>query len=337
MEEYFLQSVPVSYTDAKFAEIRERARKLDMHLVKENISKSYAISRSDLCLRQDIFLLSIIFSHPENRTRRETIRHTWGNDTMFKDFVVVHLFALGRPISEETQSEVLSESQIYKDIVEGNFLDTYHNRTLKMTMMMEWIVTFCPNARFILKTDQQMFVNVKSLADYLLSLEMHTEDLYIGRVVHQSIPDRDPVSLDFVPMSSYSETYYPDYCSATAMVMSQDVVRKIYLVSEDVTTLVPPDVFIGICSQRTGIVPIHSSRFSGTKHITYNRCCYKFIFSSSAVGEEELSFIWKDMNESQECSMLETYYGLVSCKVWTYFDKFKFFNMGSIKKGTLPF
>ncbi|XP_075435612.1 beta-1,3-galactosyltransferase 9 [Ascaphus truei] len=340
IEEYFLQSVPVSYTDAKFVEIRDRARKLDMHPMKDNISKSYVISGSDVCSDRDVFLLSVIFSSPENKTRRDLIRHTWANVTEFHNLVVASIFALGRPVSETTQSEILDESQIHKDIIEGSFIDAYHNETLKTVMMMEWIVTFCPNAKFILKTDEQMFVNVKSLADYLQSLKTHPEDIYTGRVIHQNIPDRDPQSLNFVPMASYSENYYPDYCSGTAFVMSQDVARKVYIVSEDVTTLVPSDTFIGICAQRAGVVPIHSSRFSGTRHIRYNRCCYKFIFSSSTVAEEEegdLSIVWSDMNKGEDCSVLETYYGLVSCKVWTYLDKFKHFNMEKIKKGALSF
>ncbi|CAH2316685.1 UDP- c:betaGal beta-1,3-N-acetylglucosaminyltransferase LOC100288842 [Pelobates cultripes] len=336
MEEYFLQSPPFSYTDAKFMEIREQARKLDLHLMKDNISKSYLISGPDVCSEREVFLLSVVFCSPENKTRRRTIRDTWGNVTAYKGRAVITIFALGMPVSETIQSEIVNESQIYSDIIEGSFLDTYHNETLKMIMMMEWVVTFCPTARFVLKTEQNMFVNIKSLADYLLGLETNSEDLYTGRVIHQSLPDKDPQSPNFVPVSSYSETYYPDYCSGAAMVMSQDVVRKVYLVSELVTTLVPSDVFVGICALRAGILSTHSSRFSGTRHIRYNRCCYKFIFSSSIEDDRELSSAWRDMNEGEDCTVMKTYYGLVSCKVWTYIDKLNYFNK-DIKDSALSF
>ncbi|KAM4663377.1 beta-1,3-galactosyltransferase 9 [Discoglossus pictus] len=335
MEEYFLQSVPISYTDVKYMEIREQARKLDMHPMKENVSKSYIIHEPGLCSDKNVFLLSVVFSSPENKTRRDGIRHTWGNITTFKDLAIITVFAIGRPILETTQAEIFNESQFHKDIIEGSFGDTFQNETLKAIMMMEWIVTFCPNARFVLKSDQQMYVNVISLAEYLFSLDINSEDIYTGRVIHQGHPDRDPESLYFVPLWSYSGTYYPDYCSGAAMVMSQDVARKIYIVSKDVPPLIPSDIFIGLCSRRAGIVPIHSSRFSGTRHIRYNRCCYKFIFTSSTLEDNELSLVWRDMNNGGVCSMLETYYGLVSCKVWTYLDKFKYFNMEKLKEGTL--
>ncbi|KAE8582423.1 hypothetical protein XENTR_v10020118 [Xenopus tropicalis] len=336
MEEYLMQSVPVSYTEGRFLEIREQARNLNMQLLKKNISESYVIREEGLCSGRDVFLLMVVSSSPENKTRRDTIRRTWGNMTNYKDLVVVRMFALGRPTSEETQAELLVESQVHKDMVEASFLDTYENRTLKVITSMEWIVTFCPNARFILKVDQEAFVNVESLVDYLsylLTLERRSEDVYIGRVIHQGVPDREPKSLHFVPTSSYPDAFYPDYCSGTALVISQDVARKVYLVSKDETTLLPPDVFLGMCARKAGVVPVHSSRFSGPKHITYNRCCYRFIFSSSSVGEEELSFLWRDMSNGKECSVLETYYGLVSCKVQTYLGEFKYFNADKIKKG----
>ncbi|XP_053329242.1 beta-1,3-galactosyltransferase 9 [Spea bombifrons] len=331
IEEYFLQAAPFSYTDAKFMEIRERARNLDARLMNGNVSESYLISGPDLCSGRDVFLLSVVFSDPENKTRRDVIRRTWGNVTAFKGRVVLTIFALGRPVSEFTQSEVTNESRIHRDIVEGRFLDAYRNETLKMIMVMKWAVTFCPNVRFILKTDQSMFVNINSLADHLLGLDTNSEDLYTGRVVHQSVPDRNPGSLNFIPWSSYPEAYYPDYCGGSAMVVSQDVARKVYLVSKEVPTSVPSDAFIGICAEKAGVLPVHSARFSGSRHIRYNRCCYEFIFSSLVEKDEELSLAWKDMTAGEECTIMKTYYGLVSCKVWAYIDKFSYFNKDETK------
>ncbi|XP_053551908.1 beta-1,3-galactosyltransferase 9 [Bombina bombina] len=333
MEEYFLRSGPISYSEAKFMEIRELAKTLDMYPMKDNISKSFVINEPSLCSDKNVFLLSIIFSCPENKTGRDRIRSTWGNVTSVKHLGIINIFALGRPVSGTIQSDVLNESHVYKDIIEGNYLDTIQNKTHKTLMMIEWTLTFCPNTKFLLKTDEEMFVNIKSLTEYLLDLEAHSEDIYTGRVIHQSLPDRNHQSPNFVPIWSYSETNYPDYCSGSAMVISLDVAKKVYIASKDISTLVPSDVFIGICTQRAGIIPIHSSRFSGPRHITYNRCCYKFIFTSLSVDNEQISFVWRDMNNGEECSILETYYGLLSCKVWTYLDKFKYFNMEKIKNG----
>ncbi|XP_078496949.1 beta-1,3-galactosyltransferase 9 [Lissotriton helveticus] len=332
IEEYFMQSLPVTYTDASVLELREKARKLDLVPMKDNISRSYVISDSEACAHKDILLLTIISSSPENQTKRDHIRQTWANVTQVKGYTVITRFALGKPKSETVQLEIIKESEEYRDIIQGSFEDSTQNQTLKVIMSMQWTVAFCPNARFLLKVEEDIFVNLMSLVDYLMHLRTHPEDIYIGRVVHQEVPIRNPGRPDFVSFSFFPEKYYPDYCSGAAFIISQDVARKVYIASEDVPTQVPPDVFVGMCAKSVGIVPIHSSRFSGRKHIQYNRCCYKFIFTSAIMEEERTTAEWRDMNKGSDCSLLETYYGLVSCKVWTYLDKFKHLNMDTIRK-----
>uniref|UniRef100_A0A8B9TFV5 Hexosyltransferase n=1 Tax=Anas platyrhynchos TaxID=8839 RepID=A0A8B9TFV5_ANAPL len=211
LEEYFLRSLPLSYTDAKTLEIREKARKLDMDPLKANLSKSYTISSAAACSDQEIFLLVLVCSSPENRTRRNVIRQTWGNVTDTRGYAVLTLFALGKPTSVAAQLEIDEESQKHRDIIEGSFIDSPEAQTQKMLMIVEWTVTFCPHARYILKTDEEMFVGIPSLAGYLLSLTQ-LEDVYTGRVIHQRVPDRAPQSPGSVPIHRYSEEFYPDYC-----------------------------------------------------------------------------------------------------------------------------
>jgi len=320
LEEYFLRSLPLSYTDAKTLEIRERARKLDVDALKANLS--YTVSSTATCSDQEIFLLVLVCSSPENRTRRNVIRQTWGNVTDARGYSVLTLFALGKPASVTAQLEINEESQTHRDIIEGSFIDSPETQTQKMLMSIEWTVTFCPHARYILKADEDVFVGIPSLAGYLLSLTQ-LEDVYIGKVIHQGVPSRDPESPGFVPIHQYSQEFYPDYCDGSAFVLSQDVARKVYVAAEEVPVSVPPDIFVGICAKKAGITPVHSSRFSGEKHISYNRCCYKFIFTSSNMKEDELFQDWKQTSDGKDCSLLETYYGLLSCKVSTYIDKFK--------------
>ncbi|XP_051492735.1 beta-1,3-galactosyltransferase 9 [Apus apus] len=334
LEEYFLRSLPLSYTDAKTLEIRERARRLDTAALKANLS--YTLSSTATCPDQEILLLVLVCSSPENRARRNVIRQTWGNVTDTRGSAVLTLFALGKPASVSTQLEIDEESQKHRDIIEGSFIDSPQTQTQKMLMSVEWTVTFCPHARYILKTDEDVFVSIPSLAGYLLSLTQ-LEDIYIGRVVHQDMPDRDPTSPGFVPTQQYSEEFYPDYCHGSAFLLSQDVARKVYVAAQGVPASLPPEVFVGICAKRAGITPIHSSRFSGGKHISYNRCCYKFIFTSSKMKEDELFKDWEETSAGEDCSLLETYYGLVSCKVLTYIDKFKQFNLDKIKYEVLHF
>ncbi|XP_045647123.1 beta-1,3-galactosyltransferase 9 [Ursus americanus] len=335
VEEYFLHALP--YVDMKVLEIKDKARKLNVEPLRSNLSKYYILSQSELCKGKNIFLLSLIFSSPGNGTRRDLIRKTWGNVTSVQGHHVLTMFALGMPVLVTTQQEIDKESHKNNDIIEGIFLDSTENQTLKIITMMQWAVTFCPNALFILKVDEEMFVNLPSLVDYLLNLKEHLEDTYVGRVIHQDTPNRDPNSQEFVPFSEYPEKYYPDYCSGEAFIMSQEVARMMYVVFKEVPIMVPADVFVGICAKSIGLIPIHSSRFSGKKHIRYNRCCYKFIFTSSETTDAEMPLAWKEINSGKECTLFETYYGLISCKLLTYLDSFKRFHMSTIKNNGMYF
>ncbi|XP_058999095.1 beta-1,3-galactosyltransferase 9 [Mustela lutreola] len=335
VEEYFLRALP--YVDMKVLETKDKARKLNVEPLRSNLSKHYILSQSEVCKGKNIFLLSLIFSSPENGTRRDLIRKTWGNVTSVQGYHILTLFALGMPVLVTTQQEIDKESHKNNDIIEGIFLDTSENQTLKIITMMQWAVTFCPNALFILKVDEEMFVNLPSLVDYLLNLKEHLEDIYVGKVIHQDTPNRDPNSQEFVPFSKYPEKYYPDYCSGETFIMSQDVARMMYVVFNEVPIMVPADVFVGICAKFIGLIPIHSSRFSGKKHIRYNRCCYKFIFTSLETTDAEIPLAWEEISSGKECTLFETYYGLISCKLLTYLDSFKHFHMNTVKNYDMYF
>nr|XP_023438822.1 beta-1,3-galactosyltransferase 9 [Dasypus novemcinctus] len=335
IEEYFLHSLP--YIDMKVTEIKDKARKLNMEPLRSNLSNYYILNQPEVCKGKNIFLLSLIFSNPENGRRRDLIRKTWGNMTSVRGHTILTLFALGMPVLITAQKEIVRESLKNNDIIEGIFLDSSENQTLKIIAMTQWAVTFCPNALFILKVDEVIFVNLPSLVGYLLSLKEHLEDIYVGRVIHQDTPSRDPQSQKFVPLSEYPEKYYPDYCSSEAFIMSQDVARMMYVVFKEVPIIVPADVFVGICAKSIGLIPIHSSRFSGKMHIRYNRCCYKFIFTSSETTDVEMLLAWKEINDGKECSLFDTYSGLISCKLLTYLDRFKHFHVDTIKNNAMYF
>ncbi|KAM9642254.1 LOW QUALITY PROTEIN: beta-1,3-galactosyltransferase 9 [Trichechus inunguis] len=320
----------------KVLEIKDEARKLNVKPLRSNLSKYYILSQSEVCKGKNIFLLSLIFSSPGNGTRRDLIRKTWGNMTSVQGHSILTLFALGMPLLVTTQQEIDKESHNNNDIIEGIFLDTSENQTLKIIAMTQWAVTFCPNALFILKVEEEIFVDLPTLVDYLLNLKERLEEIYVGRVIHQDTPNRDPRNQEFVPLNEYPGKYYPNYCSGEAFIMSQDVTWMMYVVFKEVPIMVPADVFVGICAKSIGLIPIHSSRFSGKKHISYNRCCYKFIFTSSETTDAEMSLAWKEINDGKERTLFETYYGLISCKLLTYLDSFKHY-MGTIKNNAMYF
>ncbi|XP_029921731.1 putative UDP-GlcNAc:betaGal beta-1,3-N-acetylglucosaminyltransferase LOC100288842 [Myripristis murdjan] len=332
VEEYLLQPTPGVYTDAMVVDVREKARKLDLSSARENVSQAYPIANPHACRNSDLFLLTLIFSSPANVTQRDAVRKSWANKTHIQGFPVQVLFFLGSTQTSTAQEILMKESDHYGDMIQGHAVadSSLRSATERTLLALRWVVTICPVARFVLLTKDSVFVNLPTLGAYLLGLHRHPEDLYLGRVIQRASPDRDPTSPGYLPPTLYPEKYLPDYCDGTAYVLSQDVVRKVYVASALVHAPVPADVFVGLCAQRAGVTPTHSARFSGDKHIRYNACCYRYLFSSAGIGSEELGTVWADLGqEERKCSLLETYYGLVACKALTYLDKLSFFNSHS--------
>jgi beta-1,3-galactosyltransferase 1 len=76
-------------------------------------------------------------------------------------------FLLGDTDSLEMQNQVMDESSKYGDVIQEGFLDTYNNLTLKSVMLLKWVRSHCRHARYVMKTDDDMFVNLPRLISFL--------------------------------------------------------------------------------------------------------------------------------------------------------------------------
>lgn len=332
VEEYLLQPTPGVYTDGMVVDVREKARKLDLSKARDNVSQAYAIANPDACTNSDLFLLTVVFSSTANITQRDAVRRTWANQTLIQGFPVRILFFLGSTQTSAAQKALMTEFDRYGDMVQGHAVadSSLRGPTERTVLALRWVIAFCPVARFVLLTKDTVFVNLPAIGSYLLGLHRHPEDLYLGRVIQRDSPDRDSNSPGYLPPALYPDKYLPEYCDGTAYVLSQDVVRKVYVASAAVRAPVPADVFVGLCAQKAGVAPTHSARFAGEKHVRYNACCYRYLFSSAGMGGLELDAVWADLGvKGGGCSLLQTYYGLVTCKALTYLDKLSFFNSES--------
>ncbi|XP_060843634.1 uncharacterized protein LOC132923712 [Rhopalosiphum padi] len=62
----------------------------------------------------------------------------------------------------------------YGDLVECQSRDTYTNLTLKSIAALEWTRQYCPWARYLLKTDDDMFIDVRRLLRFINKVETET-------------------------------------------------------------------------------------------------------------------------------------------------------------------
>ncbi|NXP42902.1 B3GT4 galactosyltransferase, partial [Leiothrix lutea] len=91
-----------------------------------------------------------------------------------------------------SQRRLLAESRQRGDILQGDFRDSYANLTLKTLLLLRWARACCPGAPFLLKADDDVFLNVPAVATYLATWRAIPPRLYLGRVHWSVAPDRDP-------------------------------------------------------------------------------------------------------------------------------------------------
>ncbi|KAL4608160.1 lactosylceramide 1,3-N-acetyl-beta-D-glucosaminyltransferase A-like [Arapaima gigas] len=282
------------FLNTSFAVSREDAERFG--------ARRYLINHKRKCADADVLLLLLVKSSPENTERRAAIRSTWGNESYALRELGVHirlLFVLGVPPQESGRSRVeqalVQEDRRHRDLIQQDFLDTFHNLTVKLLAQFRWAHAYCAHARFLMSTDDDVFVHVPNLVRYLQETDRRgLRDFWIGHVHRGAPPIRRRDSKYYVPHEMYQWSSYPDYTAGAGYVVSGDVVSKIYQASLSLNaTLYIDDVFMGICANVMGVSPQEHVYFSGEGKAPYHLCVYdKMITSHGHV--KDIHYLWKE-------------------------------------------
>lgn len=187
---------------------------------------------NDICT-DDIFMAIIIHTAPQHFLHRNTIRRTWGRIHV-KNKRVRTVFLLAEVSNETLQTALEMENVANRDMVQGSFLDSYKNLTYKHVMGLQWVSTYCSKAEFVLKMDDDIYVNIFRLVELLderFPRVKNTKTRLGGNLAcyHQrSMPVvRDPLSKWFVTQDEFSKDTFDDYCSGWAYFVSPKTARSL--------------------------------------------------------------------------------------------------------------
>ncbi|XP_033099568.1 uncharacterized protein LOC117103172 [Anneissia japonica] len=221
-------------------------------------NSTYIITNENACKgNRKVFVLTMVFTqHKEERYRR-IVREYWGKVTVVKDKRIQRIFLLGKTNNTILQLKTEQESNKFGDIVQGDFLDTYGNLTLKTLMGLQWIRDFCSEATFVLKVDSDIIVNYNALIPHLLTSP--TNRFVEGRVQASAYPLRSKYSKWYIAEEDYPETTYPPYCLGPSYLMSTDVSTQVLHTAQFVRFLPWEDAYVGLVLQKLKIPSIHSN------------------------------------------------------------------------------
>ena len=240
--------------------------------------------RDKVCERDDVFLVIYIHSAPDHFSRRTTIRKSWG-DVSYYNVTVRRVFILGLPSpstpgtsgDDVIQDRIGTEAVEHGDIVQMDFVDSYYNLTYKAVSALKWISRYCSRTRFVMKADDDAFVNLFTVLNNLTSIVVKQSDktqpgwAYADDANSSSrglllcnLWSREAVARTGkwkLSESVWSIRTWPDFCQGIAFVMSIDVVLAMHNASYHVPFLWLDDVYI------TGFVPL---RLRDVRRLGYN-------------------------------------------------------------------
>lgn len=273
----------------------------------------YITTNSDFCSRGNsstlgkLSLIILVFTSLENLLQRQTIRETWGSVAAISNNTgnVRVGFLLGTNFNLTLQAKIVEESLSHSDIIQEDFFDSYKNLTLKSVMLLKWATSFCPNVHFMLKTDDDMFINIPKLLETLENVPQKTNIMY-GSLFPRSYPWRDLSSKWYVPKAQFKGVVYPPFLSGTGYVISGDVIPSLLNASYSIPFLVVEDVFItGLCAEKAGVRRVGIKGFS-TLHRNPTGCSFKDAISGHHVTPNEMIKIWKELQGNIICASPNT-------------------------------
>uniref|UniRef100_A0A1I8NRB9 Hexosyltransferase n=1 Tax=Stomoxys calcitrans TaxID=35570 RepID=A0A1I8NRB9_STOCA len=244
-------------------------------------------------------LLILITSAQTHTEARLAIRQTWGHFGTRRD--VSTAFILGRTTNATVSEALTQENIIYGDLIRGNFIDSYNNLTLKTLSSLEWVDQHCPKAKYILKTDDDMFINVPKLLQFL---DAHSKDKRViyGRLAKKWKPIRNKKSKYYISTGQFNAAVFPPFTTGPAYVLTSDIVHELYEKSLEQVYLKLEDVFTtGIVAQLLGIKRVHVNEFLN-RRIAFNPCNIRKSISVHMIKANEQFDLWKKLlDQTTKC------------------------------------
>ncbi|KAH9402311.1 hypothetical protein TYRP_016369 [Tyrophagus putrescentiae] len=137
--------------------------------------------------------------------RRNTIRNTYGG--ALKEHPQTQLYFVIAKFNEFNWTiELQKEADIYKDIIQFNFVDNYYNLTLKSMSVVRFVAKYCSQAKFFIKMDSDMYLMVDRVVGKLSSLSL--EAIYGNYKIKSEVVRNGKYAVD---KRDYPEDTYPTY------------------------------------------------------------------------------------------------------------------------------
>ncbi|KAL3836112.1 hypothetical protein ACJMK2_021564 [Sinanodonta woodiana] len=257
----------------------------------------YMIDGKDICdVSPPPYLLVFVLSLPKNTEERRAIRETWGSvinkNNNSLNISARMMFMLGKMRHEITQNnELREESEKHKDIVQVDLMESRYNLTRKMMSGLQWVTTYCNTVKYILKTDDDTFINTARFSEYLLRTPNINNVTIHGWVYTHGLVRRDGKYK--VQVEEYPKSVFPHLTCGTAFILPFDVISDMLDIAERVPYCPVDDAFMtGVLRTILGLKIQHSADFTHMDEGTIDPCRFYSKIAVTNISPTCMHMLW---------------------------------------------
>jgi hypothetical protein len=202
-------------------------------------------------------LIINILSHPRNHAKRNSQRETWIQNLPPN---IQYQFIIGNPDyaeweSNESRARFEEEMKQHEDMVLFyEAIESYRGISKKVLLAIEDSVHKFPNARYVAKTDDDIYVAVRNVEKII---EIPREKYYAGKIKSKHYAHRERSSRWYTTYEEWPDdkTPYPDFAAGAFYFLSIDAAKECAVLFRHPEYKIFPyeDVQTGIIMNRFGV------------------------------------------------------------------------------------
>jgi hypothetical protein len=151
------------------------------------------------------------------------------NRESINEMNIKHLFLVGKGQNENIQQNLESEASEFGDVIMINSNENYTNIVHKHFALIEWSIDYCSDVSYVIKLDDDVFVNIKLLLRNILfneELSPNEKFIYCNNVENAK-PIKDKESKWRVDDLLYPYEFYPPFWESFAYVTNIQTLKTI--------------------------------------------------------------------------------------------------------------
>ena len=186
----------------------------------------FTIANERFCQDRSFDILIYIFSAVKNIDQRLAIRASWGDSTVLKGVAKI-IYIIGRTSDMDTQKLVEDESNRFKDIVQGDFEDSYFNLPNKSVTALNWIRKYCNSVKVLIKTDDDLALDIERIIKSVYPYLNQSRHIMCSLFKHGPVVRNEGNKKFYVPVDEFPDKVYPVYCNGWVYMYTADIVEEL--------------------------------------------------------------------------------------------------------------